>query len=692
MNPGPTSGASVEDVAESTEAKAGTAVGAGDQRPPRSPATGFATRLFLASVVVALVPVAVATTRAIRNGWIPTEDNALWAIRSRDLFSLTHLPLIGSWSSVSLSVKTLVNHPGPLYFDVLAVPARLFEPGAGVAFGVAFTNALCIVGIAVFAYRRGGALLGTIAMAATAALCWAMGSELLFEPWGPHAVLLPFLFFLVLVWSMTCGDLLALPFAVGVGSLVVQTHLSYIILVPLLGAWGVFGIAVALRRERGQAPDAWADRRRRALRYTAVGGVVVAVCWIQPLIEQFTSDGRGNITRLLDSARSPTDTIGFGFGTRVVATVVSLPPWWFRPSMNDTFISGWDAPSLASSILSLLILAAVLAWCAWNARRRHDRVSTWALATAVVALAIGLVTAGRGPVTVFGKVTPHTFRWLWPLAAFVLLVVAASVGRQLARRAVKASYSVALVGVFALATVAVAALNLPYADEGRGPNSFEYAIPAARDLASNMGALEGQGPLLIDDLFHGAFADPYGGAAAAELQLRRIPFVTGDAALERHLGPARHFNGRNAKAALLLRTGDATLEAPPGSRQVARGEGLSVADQRELSRLKMQIVEYLAQGRLRLDGRGQAALERGSLPNLAQVQGSGADPRTLFTSRELDVMIRERYLVLDNVWSKRFERYADLQHQWDQQTVALFVAPIRSDGATNISSAIATGS
>ena len=36
-----------------------------------------------------------------------------------------------------------------------------------------------------------------------------------------------------------------------------------------------------------------------------------------------------------------------------------------------------------------------------------------------------------------------------------------------------------------------------------------------------------------------------------------------------------------------------TLEAPPGSRQVARGEGLSAADQRELSRLQTQIAEYL---------------------------------------------------------------------------------------------------
>ena len=172
--------------------------------------------------------------------------------------------------------------------------------------------------------------------------------------------------------------------------------------------------------------------------------------------------------------------------------------------------------------------------------------------------------------TAFGKVTPHTFRWLWPLGAFVFFAVAASLGRQFARRAATSTYSVALVGVFTLATVAVAALNLPFADEGRGPNSFEYAIPAARDLAGHMGSLEGQGPLLIDDLFHGAFADPYGGAAAAELQLRGIPFVTGDAALERHLGPARHFNGRNAKARPYLQFFAASAPADRYAPQIAQ--------------------------------------------------------------------------------------------------------------------------
>src|SRR5262245_65841761 len=128
-------------------------------RTVRRPPTRLTFALFVASATIAIVPIAVATTRAIHDGWIPTGDNALFAIRARDLF--THnLPLLGSWSSASLNTSTQLKHPGPLYFDLLAVPARLGASGAGVAFGAALLNALSIVGIAVFAYRRGGALVG----------------------------------------------------------------------------------------------------------------------------------------------------------------------------------------------------------------------------------------------------------------------------------------------------------------------------------------------------------------------------------------------------------------------------------------------------------------------------------------------------------------------------------------------------
>jgi hypothetical protein len=674
VNPGP-----VEGVAERTETRrvpdADTVV-AGKEHSPPARTSPLAFRLFLVSVVAAVVPIAVTATRAINDRWIPTEDNALFPVRARDLFSITHLPLIGTWSSASLSADTNVNHPGPLYFDVLAVPARLFNSGAGIVFGVTLVNTLCVAGIAVFAYRRGGALVATVATATTATLAWTMGSQVLFEPWNPHSTMLPFLFYLVVVWSLASGDLIALPFAAVTGSLVVQTHLSYVLLVPLLGAFGIVGLVLWLRRER-RGTDRWPAQRRRALLLAAVGGAVLGLCWVQPLIEQFTSGGRGNLTRLADSVRaSDAETIGYSFGTRVVATVVSLPPWWFRPSMKDDFIPGWHAQSLGLAALSLAVVGAVLAWCAWDARHRHDRVCTWAIATAAIALVAALVTAGQGPVTVFGKVTAHTFRWLWPLAAFVFFAVAATIARRIARMVGPGSVT----AFFVLLTITVAALNIPFADQGRGPNSqqFVYATPAARDLGSNMASLEGSGPLLIDDVFHGAFADPYGGAIVVELQRRGIPFVVRDAGLVRQYGPARRFNGRNAKAALLLRQGDATLETPEGSRRVARGEGLPAAKVHELARLKTRISEYIAQHGLQLNARGQAALARDKLPTLKRTDEFGLDVPALFATRELDVMIRGRYLALDDEWRARFTRYADFQQEWDQKTVALFVGPISS--------------
>ena len=643
-----------------------------DQVPSPAPSR-LAVRLFLGSVLAAVLPVAIATGRALHDGWLALSDNALFVIRSRDLFS-EHLPLLGTYSSASLTAGEHLNHPGPLYFDLLAVPDRLWSD-AGVAVGVGAINSLCIVGIGWFAYRRGGALLGSLAMAATAALCWTMGSELLYEPWNPHSVLLPFLLFLFLVWSLADGDLLALPFVVATGSLVVQTHLSYALLVPLIGAWGVTGAAISLRSQRHRNPEAWAERRRQVLRWAAVGGAVLVVCWLQPLIEQFTSDGSGNITRLVESGRgSNAETIGFGLGTRVVATVVSVPPWWFRDSMKDDFTKGWEAPSLQLAVLSLGALLAILVWCGWEARRRRDHVAWWVIATAVVALAAGLVTAWRGPVTIFGTVTAHTFRWLWPLGAFVFFAAIAAVVRRLTDSRVA---SPRFVGVFAVATVAVAAFTVPRADDGLSPNSqrYAYATPALRDLNRHMGALEGQGTLVIDGV-HDRFATPYGWPVIAELQRRGIPFVARKPGTVRQLGPTRRFNGHNANAELFLVEGEGALGAPPGSRLAARGEGLPAAEQRELMRLKTQIGAYLQRNGVPLNARGRAALDAGALPTLAASSQQTPDAAALLAARELDVMILDRYLTLDDAWLHRFKRYAELQHESDQRTVALFVRPL----------------
>ena len=103
---------------------------------------------------------------------------------------------------------------------------------------------------------------------------------------------------------------------------------------------------------RRHDPDGWPALRRRSRRALTAVGVVVALAWVQPLVEQFTSSGTGNLTRLARAARAAhVPTVGFHLGTKLVAAVVSLPPLWFRPSVEHTFAAtGWHPPSLTAAL------------------------------------------------------------------------------------------------------------------------------------------------------------------------------------------------------------------------------------------------------------------------------------------------------------------------------------------------------
>jgi hypothetical protein len=76
-------------------------------------------------------------------------------------------------------------------------------------------------------------------------------------------------------------------------------------------------------RQRRDDPVAWTAFRPGVRRIGAISAVVAAVCWIQPLIDQFAA--RGNLGTLL-SAGSDRDPTGPGTGARIVATVLTRPP------------------------------------------------------------------------------------------------------------------------------------------------------------------------------------------------------------------------------------------------------------------------------------------------------------------------------------------------------------------------------
>lgn len=642
---------------------------------PRSPALG---RLAMASVVAVVLPILVATARAIRSGWLPIGDNAFFAVRALDV-GTQHHPLLGTWTSASVAAGVDVNNPGPLFFEVLALPGRLFGSADGLAIGAAALNAAAVIGIAVLAHRRGGPLAVLAAMVPTAILLWAMGSELLFDPWQPHSLLVPFLCLLVVVWSVASGDLGALPWAVLLASLLLQTHLTYAVLIPVLAAWAAAGLVTSLRRRRRQDPGSWPGVRRRVTRSTVVAALVLAACWVQPLYEQLAGPGEGNLSRLARSTGADTDAVGLKTAAQLVAAVVTSPPWILRPSFRDTFLAGngganaldFDGlPSPAGAALGLVVLVLVLIGCAWDAGRRDDGPGVRLAVTAGVAVAGALLTAAQAPVGVLG-LAAHQLRWLWPIGALVSLAIAFTLVRRVAASRVPVLPAAAALTVL---VAGIGAANLPTFNQSAGPSADAAAIPIVAALDRQLGELGGGGPVLID-LKGVRFAEPYTLALMAVLQRRGIEFVVpeDDEGMVRQLGPTRRFDGTNATRVVLVREGQAVDPPPPGTRRVAFVEGLDDDEESELAALRVRVVATLRDEPLRLNAEGEEAVANGSVP-----APDGIDPAILLSNGQLLQLIDRELIGVDGDvdLADDLERLTELQRRADVETVAVFVGPL----------------
>jgi hypothetical protein len=633
-------------------------------KPPRClPArSDLSSGLLWAAALVIALPIVVAAARGIAREWLPAGDNGLLYIRTRDVLS-GEIPLLGSWSFASTRAGFDFNHPGPLLYDLLAVPTWLLGPN-GMAVGAAVLNAAAAVGTVLVAARRGGRLTAAVAAAVTATLAWTMGSELLFDPWQPNLLMICFLLYLVLVWSVSSGDLRTLPLLAAVGSLILQTNLSHALLVPSLGAWALVGLLLHLRGRRLGEPDAWPRVRRGALQVGAVTAAVLAACWFQPVLEQLFGEGEGNLSLLVRSRGAATSTRGLAEGLRLLGGVTALPPWWLRPSLGTVY---WSLPSVAAATGALVTLAAALGLSAWDARRRGDRILSCAVTTAAVALLAGLVTATRSPV---GGATYHT-RFLWPVSAFITLVVVLA----LLLRLPETTWRAAAVRLLAAAAIVVSLVNLlpatPY-----GTDAPAWTLPVIRHVNSQLGELEDRGTLFYD-WHNDRFVQHYGSAILAELTRRGVDVVFDKEMLVRMLGEGRRFTGDNADAVLTIRVGDAAYDLPPGGRRVALHEGLPPHERRELATLKDLIADHIDDGHVRLNDEGEAALRR-----LAVLLGDdppdpdGFDGERLLESGDLLRLLARGYLELDEGWVPRFARYRALQQRSDVATVGVFVRPL----------------
>lgn len=526
---------------------------------------------FVGAVVAATVPIATAAARGVASGWQPTGDNAYVAVRAHDVFS-AHPPLLGTWSSASLYTGRPINHPGPLQFDLLAIPVRLAGYRAGTAIGMALINIVAVVLLGWLAARLLGHGMAAVAMAFSALLAWSMGSEVLYDIWGLHAPLLPFALFLVATWAVLADDLVAVPVLVVSGSYVLQTHLSYVVLVPALAAVAIGTMVVRLvtsRRRTGRA------ERRRRLGWLYLGLYLGLLCWLQPLVQQLTAPGLGNMNALWLSRNADAPNLGASAALRILGGTVAVPPAWLPPSFGrpSFHLDGSGRPTwLAGLALGALAVALVVL-----GRRAWQRGSS-AIAAGIVlafgALPLGYLTVLFSPMR-WGA-APTYVRWMWPLGMVVWLALASALVDEL--RGWRPQQKV---GRLALVVAVVAAGGASIRTVDNDSGSPPWTTEAARTLSADVVAAVDDRDVVLVRLSVDTTSGAVGPALFTALEDAGVEFYVDDPAVVRQLGEARRYEPGTAEAMVVVR-GDVLAESKgDDERLVASWHGVSAADSTE---------------------------------------------------------------------------------------------------------------
>ena len=656
--------------------------------PVRQPQRGRSDRTSAIVVIaIACLPIVVATVRALLHHWTPIGDDGLLAIRAQDLFS-RHVPLLGTASSASFLATKPLNNPGPLYFYLVGLPVAAFGSAVGTAVGAAAVNLAAVIAIGVIGWRRAGLLGTALAMLVASTLAWSMGSELLYDIWQPHGLLLPFLAFLFLIWSVAVADWPVFPVAIFAGSLLMQTHLTYGYLTPLLVIAGLMlGLGQSPRQRRHDSDEAgaqFAATTGGAGRWIVIGVLVGLLAWTPSLIEQVTMSD-GNMSRLVRQIQDPPKGVVGGTGAlRLTATVLAQPPFWGRDSFPDTFRPagtpyGATAPTVDGTgavgsryaalaiglVILLLVSVGLIAW------RRRNASGLAATAVALVVLAGSWYTASKVTVDIVG-VAPHQFRFLWSMAAFVTFVIALGLVQMSRVPAVgrwARVLAIALVGVMSV-------WNLPTYAATVGPQLEAASIPTIRDLDRQLGPAERSQPLLLD-FTKLRFGEPFSGALMSELRRRDIELVTDDVYLARQLGPTRATNGHDAKVKIFYRSGDIARAKTIGVfTRIAFHEGLDARDARRLDGLKRLVGDYLARNGLPSTPRLESGEKIGVFSNLRGPFTTETARAAVFDSRQLVFAVDQHVLALPARWNAKFEEYARLQTRDDRETIGVYVGPV----------------
>ncbi|MCL5125083.1 MAG: hypothetical protein M1511_11400 [Deltaproteobacteria bacterium] len=187
------------------------------------------------------------------------------------------------------------NHPGPIYFYLMAPIYVLAGKNASALSLAATIIALVFVIATLIAARRGTEWSsGTLAYCVGILLAVYLWTIPVDSIWNPHVLYVPFVLFLLLCGLLSIGRTWVLPGIVFVGSFLIQTHLGT---APCVMALAMISLTTCFSKGLRSRLGFTTITQGSSKIWLFVSLIILALAWFPPIMEELTHSP-GNLTKL----------------------------------------------------------------------------------------------------------------------------------------------------------------------------------------------------------------------------------------------------------------------------------------------------------------------------------------------------------------------------------------------------------